>query len=195
MLTRLNCLPGLIAFWAIALLGTSAALGQDSVVEFKKILREEAAFDETDFAALEQGQTVVRLLPVKDKREVAVSGLVSLQVPAEVFLQSFRENMFRKSNPAILEIGSFSAAPTLDDLQTLTIEDRDLEDLKECVVGDCKLKLSAMMIARGKTSSGKTALGIEGARMIPSALTSSTANNASALPDLSTMAPPRRCGS
>src|SRR5207248_3300187 len=96
----------------------------------------------------EQGQPVVRLLPVKHKREVAVSGLVSLQVRPEVFLQSFRENMARKSNSAILEVGSFSTAPTLDDLQTLTIEDRDLEDLKKCVVGDCKLKLSAMMIER-----------------------------------------------
>jgi hypothetical protein len=33
-------------------------------------------------------------------------------------------------------------------LQTLTFEDRDLEDLKECVVGDCKMKLSAKMIER-----------------------------------------------
>jgi hypothetical protein len=128
--------------------GVNTASAQNSGAEFQKILREKAEFDETDFAALGQGQTVVRLLPVKDKREVAVSGLVSLQVPAEVFLQSFRENMFRNSNPAILEIGRFSAAPTLDDLQTLTIEDRDLEDLKECVVGDCKLKLSTAMIER-----------------------------------------------
>jgi len=35
-------------------------------------------------AALQQGETVVKLLPPQDKREVAVSGLVSLQVPAEV---------------------------------------------------------------------------------------------------------------
>jgi hypothetical protein len=148
MLTRLNCLLGFIAFFAVGLPGTSAALAQNSVAEFQKTLREQTAFDENDFAALERGQTVVRLLPVKDRREVAVSGLVGLQVPAEIFLQSFRENMFRKSSPAILEIGSFSAAPTLDDLQALTIEDRDLEDLKECVVGDCKLKLSATMIQR-----------------------------------------------
>ena len=148
MLTRLNCLLGFVAVCAIMWLGTNAGLAQRSVAEFHKILREKAAFDETDFAALEQGQTVVRLLPVQDKREVAVCGLVSLQVPAEVFLQSFRESMARKSNPAILEIGSFSSTPTLDDLQTLTIEDRDLEDLKECVVGDCELKLSAAMIER-----------------------------------------------
>ena len=148
MLTRLNSILIFAAFCAIALLGTNAALAQNSVTEFQKILREKAAFDATDFAALEQGQTVVRLLPVKDKREVAVSGLVSLQVPAEMFLQSFRESMAQKSNPAILQIGRFSAAPTLSDFQTLTFEDRDLEDLKQCVVGDCKLKLSALMIER-----------------------------------------------
>ncbi len=148
MLSRFNCLLGFTAVFAIALLGTNNALAQNSVAEFQNILREKAAFDETDFAALEQGQTVVRLLPVKDKREVAVSGLVRLQVPADVFLKSFRESMAQKNNPAILEIGGFSAAPTLEDLQTLTFEDRDLEDLKECIVGDCKLKLSVTMIER-----------------------------------------------
>jgi hypothetical protein len=56
--------------------------------------------------------------------------------------------MVTKSNPAILEIGRFSNHPTLDDLKDLTFEARDLEDLKKCVVGNCKLKLSADMIER-----------------------------------------------
>ena len=142
------CLLVLITFCAIVCLGSNAGLAQHSVPEFHKILREKEAFDETDLAALEQGENVVRLLPVVDKREVAVCGLMSLQVPAEVFLQSFRESMAQKSNPAILEIGTFSGTPTLDDLRALTIENGDIEDLKECVVGDCQLKLSAMMIER-----------------------------------------------
>jgi len=142
------CLLVFITVFAIVCLDTNAVLAQHSVAEFHKILREKAAFDEIDFAALTQGQTVVSLLPAKDKREVAVFGLVGLQVPAEVFLQSFRESMTRKSNPAILEIGRFSSTPTLDDVQSLTIEDRDIDDLKECVVGDCAVKLSAVMIER-----------------------------------------------
>ena len=148
MLRRITSLPVFISFCAILWLCTNAAWAQNSAVDFHKILREKIAFDETDFAALEQGETVVKLLPPQDKREVAVSGLVSLQVPAEVFLQSFRESMCRKSNPAILEIGSFSSQPTLDDLKDLTIESREIEDLKKCVVGDCQLKLSATMIER-----------------------------------------------
>ena len=144
----INKLPVLVASCAIVWLCTSAALAQSSVAEFHAVLREKVNFDQADFAALQQGQTVVKLLPAQDKREVAVSGLVSLQVPAEVFLKSFRENMSRKSNPAILEIGSFSNQPTLDDLKGLTFENRDIEDLKKCVVGDCQLKLSAIMIER-----------------------------------------------
>lgn len=147
MLTR-NSLLIFFTFCIVIWLVPSTGLAQNSVAEFHNLLRAKAAFDETGFAALEQGQTVVRLLPVQDKREVAVCGLVGLQVPADVFLQSFREGMARRTNPAILEIGTLGSTPSIDDLRTLTFEDRDLDDMKECVVGDCRLKLSAAMIER-----------------------------------------------
>jgi len=127
---------------------SNAALAQQPVTEFHKSLADKAALDEIDFAALARGETVVNLLPAKDKREVAVCGLVGLRVPAEVFLESFRESMTRKSNAAILEIGRFSSTPTLTDLQGFTIEDRDIDDMRACLVGDCRLKLSAGMIER-----------------------------------------------
>lgn len=137
-----------LAVFLIVGLDTNNAQAQQSLAEFQKSLGEKAGLDEIDFAALARGETVVNLLPAKDKREVAVSGLIGLRAPAEVFLHSFRESMTRKSNAAILEIGRFSATPTLNDLQGFTIEDRDIEDLKACIVGDCRLKLSARMIER-----------------------------------------------
>ena len=142
------CLLILITFGAMVCLGANSGLAQHSVSEFSEILREKEAFDENDLAALEQGENVVKLLPVMDNKEVAVCGLMSLHVPAEVFLQSFKQSMAQKSNPAILEVGTFSTTPTLNDLRALTIEDGDLDDLKDCVVGDCQLKLSALMIQR-----------------------------------------------
>jgi len=125
----------------------SICLAQSSVVESQVHPREKAIFDKIGLAT-EEGQPFVKLLPVQDKREVAVCGLVNLQVPAVVFLQSFRESMVRKSDPAILEIGRFNSTPTIDDLQGLTLEPRDIDDLKDCVAGDCKVKLSAGMIHR-----------------------------------------------
>ena len=122
-------------------------LAESSVPESQVRPAEKAIVDKIGLAT-DEAQPVVKLLPVQDTREVAVCGLVNLQVPAEVFLQSFRESMVRKSDPAILEIGRFNSTPTIDDLQGLTIETRDIDDLKACVAGDCKVKLSAGMIQR-----------------------------------------------
>jgi len=129
-------------------LGAGSALAQASMAEFQQALREKAAFSEPDFAALQLNQPVVRLVPAADKREVAVTGLVNINATAEEFLRSYRDSMMRKSNSAILEIGSFGREPAVADLDGLTLEPGDIDDLKECVVGDCQIKLSAPMIER-----------------------------------------------
>ena len=144
MLTRNQCLLCTL----LVCLGTSTALAQTSFTEFQKVLVQKAAFEQTDFATLSREQPVARLVPVSDKREVAVSGLVNVRASAEDFLRSYREGMTRKNNAAILEIGSFAKEPSLADLQNLTVDVQDIEDLKECVVGECQVKLSAAMIER-----------------------------------------------
>jgi hypothetical protein len=129
-------------------LAASTVWGQASLADFQKTLEQKAAFQSTDFAALQLNQPVVRLAPTSDKREIAVAGLINVRADAEEFLRSYRDSMTRKTNPAILEIGSFGPEPTLNDLAGLTLEPGDIEDLKDCVVGDCELKLSAAMIER-----------------------------------------------
>jgi hypothetical protein len=129
-------------------LGASAAFAQASMAEFQQVLREKASFAEPDFAALQLNQAVVRLAPTANKREVAVTGLVNTNASAEQFLRLYCDNMMRKNNAAILEICSFNQEPTLADLEALTLETDDIDDLKECVVGNCQIKLSAAMIER-----------------------------------------------
>ncbi|MCA1577483.1 MAG: hypothetical protein LC794_09000 [Acidobacteria bacterium] len=148
MLTRVRHLPVLLLACAVLSAATSAAQAQTSLPELQKILREKVAFDETDFAALQRGETIVTLAPVQDKREIAVSGLVNLRANADEFLRSYRDSLTRKSNAAVLEVGMFSSSPSVADLEKLTLEAKDVEDLKNCVVGNCELKLSAAMIER-----------------------------------------------
>ena len=144
MLTRFQLL-----IWALVItFGANTTLAQGSLAEFQKLLQQKASFEATDFAALQLEQPVVRVVPVSDKREVAVSGLINIRAGADEFLRSYRESMTQKNNSAILEIGSFAKEPALTDLQNLTIDTQDIEDLKECVVGDCQVKLSAAMIER-----------------------------------------------
>jgi hypothetical protein len=148
ILSRIHHLPEFMAIFVLTWFGAVTSLGQTSVQEFQNVLRDQAAFTADNFSALERGEMVVKLLPVKDRREVAVCGLMRLQVPLAVSLQAFQESMTQRNSNSILEIGKFSNPPGLEDLQALTLEDRDIEDLKQCVVGDCKLKMSAAMIER-----------------------------------------------
>src|SRR4030095_3836095 len=132
----------------LSCLAASSVMAQTSHAEFQKLLSEKAAFAETDFAALQLNQPIVRSIPTSDRAEIAVSGLVNIHAAAEEFLRSYRNSMRQKSNAAILEIGAFGIQPSLGDLATLTLESRDIEDLKKCVVGECQIKLSAAIIER-----------------------------------------------
>jgi hypothetical protein len=148
MLTRVSHLPVLVLACSLLCSTAGTVQGQTSLPEFQKLLQEKAAFADTDFAALQRGETIVKLGPVQDKREVAVSGLISLRASADDFLRSYRDSLTHRNNAAVLEIGSFGSTPTLADLQNLTLEPEDIEDLKECAVGECDIKLSAAMIER-----------------------------------------------
>ena len=144
MLTRKqNLLCTLLVCFA-----ASTTLAQASLAEFQQLLREKASFEERDVAALELNQPVVRLVPPSNKREVAVTGLVNINASAEDFLRSYRDSMLQKSNAAILQIGRFGPEPALADIAGLSLEAKDIEDLKECVAGACQVKLSAPMIER-----------------------------------------------
>jgi hypothetical protein len=137
-----------MVIFALGWFGAVTSLGQDSDQEFRKVLRDEAAFTANDFSALERGEMVVRLLPLGNRREVAICGVMRMPVPIAVSLQAFQESMTQRGRESVLEIGKFSNPPSLEDVQALTLEDRDIEDLKQCVVGQCELKMSAAMIER-----------------------------------------------
>ena len=148
MLTRARSLPVAFFVGALICLAATGALAQSSTSELQRILSEKAAFEPADFAALQQGHTIVKLTPITDKREVAASGVVSLRTSAEKFLWSYLDSMTRQNNQTVLEAGRFGSAPAVADLQQLTIDSQDLDDLKQCVTGDCQIKLSATMIER-----------------------------------------------
>jgi hypothetical protein len=137
-----------MAIFVLTCLCAITSPGQTSVQEFRNLLRDQAGFTADDFLAIDRGEIVVRLLPVKDKREVAVCGLARTQAPVDASLVAFRNSMTQQNQKAILGAGKFSSPPSLEDLQALTLEGRDIEDLKRCVVGACKLKMSAAMIER-----------------------------------------------
>jgi hypothetical protein len=116
----------------------------------RPFLRKAIQFTDAQFAALEKGEAVIKQLVTTDKAEVAAFGVVKVKGTQDTFLKKIREiHVFRKV-PEVLQIGRFSAVPTLEDLQGLTWEPGDIDALKRCVPGKCDVKIGAAGLERLK---------------------------------------------
>src|SRR5438874_8685015 len=98
MLKKKLILLMLIACFGVLWLGVNDSVAQNSNAVLQQIFRDKAELAESDLTALDQGETVIKPLPARDKREIAMGGAVRVQSSAESFLQSFRDNMIRKRN-------------------------------------------------------------------------------------------------
>src|SRR5258708_6315077 len=121
-----------LVFLALILLSSAAGPAQSLAEEFRRYLREQAAFSDVDFAALDRGATVVKLLPVDEKKQVSVCGVVRLQNVAGISMADLRESFNQKGSKSLLDLVKFSAEPVLDDLRSLKMEKRDIEEIKKC---------------------------------------------------------------
>ena len=126
--------------------------GRTADADLRKALTQRASFSADQIAALERGEMVVKLIPSNDRREVAVSGVLALPSDPETALKAFQLSASQLKQKSTLQSGKFSNLPRVDDVESLTLSDRDIADLKTCTLGDCKLKLSAAMIQRFQKS-------------------------------------------
>jgi hypothetical protein len=120
----------------------SVALGATAP---KDLLRAIAGFTDADWAAVDRGDVVSKLLDT-DPREVAVAGAVRITGRREQLVARFRDLQTLKG-PVVLDVGRFSAVPDPSDLQRVTLDERSL-DLRACQPGDCPVRLSAADVAR-----------------------------------------------
>lgn len=151
MSSYIQTLLKVIVFCAFLFSIVSLSSAQTSVQKLREIFREQAAFNSDDFSALEKGETIIKFLPTKDKREVAICGIVRLQNASEISLDEFQKSLTQRNNKSLIDGGKFSNPPILDDIRSVEFEKNDIEAMKKCEVGKCDLKLSEAMIKRIQT--------------------------------------------
>lgn len=145
---HIRTLQKVLIFAALAWAGVVACPAQTSNEELRNVLLKQAAFNAEEFSALERGEVVVKPLPANDKREVAFCGVVRLRGEPAALLATFKESLTRSGNRVILGGGRIGAPPAPEDLHALSLDDGEIEDMKRCADGGCKVKLSAAMITR-----------------------------------------------
>jgi hypothetical protein len=104
-------------------------------------------FTAAQITAVERGEAVAKVLRT-ERREIAVFGAVRIQGRRDLLIDRYRDVTNLRKSDIVLQIGTFSRPPRTEDLQTLTFEDYDLDAPRNCVPGDCPVRLSSDMMAR-----------------------------------------------
>lgn len=93
--------------------------------------------------ALAAGGLVTKLLDSEPGKEMAVLGIVWINAPPAAYVDLVKDIEHFENGGAFLMTRRISDPPRLDDFAELDLPDDDLNDLRNCRVGDCEVKLSA----------------------------------------------------
>ena len=116
-----------------------SASAQDVPVELAAEMRD-AGFSDAQITTVKAGGIVTRILPQRDDNAAFVTGVVRIAAPDYALADGVRSiEVFRRGRT--LQIGRFGTPPTMEDIQPLVLERRDLDDLRNCRVGDCDVQI------------------------------------------------------
>ncbi len=143
------CFPACIS---LSMAVSIVAFPQAKESKLASMLVKQIKLTDAEMAGLSQGRVLARMLKSKDKREVTGLGMIRINISQEEFLKRYRDIATFKQGPEVLQIGKFGNPAKIQDVQGLTLDPGDIEDLKSCKPGSCDLKLSTDMIDKLKAS-------------------------------------------
>ena len=133
------------AGWLLRMPEASVAAGAQRALPpaFDSFLAEEAHATPADREALLAGNPLIKLLDADPAKEVAVFGAIWVNARSATYAQQVRNIEQFERGGAFRITKRISDPPRADDFDALSLAPEDFDDLKNCKVGDCTLKLGA----------------------------------------------------
>lgn len=122
--------------------------GQQPPARLVQFLRQSIGLDSAQLVSIGGGQAVVKVLDTPIKRDVAIFGIISVDVSRAAYVGRVRDVRNSLRTPTRARFGIFSDPATLADVQEVTLRDEDVSDLKACQPGKCDWKLPATEMQR-----------------------------------------------
>ena len=94
------------------------------------------------------GSPVTKLLEVDESEEVAVFGAVWIDAPMRRYVELLSDIEHFEKGRSFRVTRRISTPPRLEDFAELYLPERDVEDLRTCRVGRCKVKLDEQALHR-----------------------------------------------
>ena len=131
----------------LILLQAAAVVPQRSA-PLTRFLEQSIGLDTAQLAALERGEPVAKVLEARDRRDVALFGIVTVAMSREAFARAARDlpAALRASNRT--HLGIFGTPATEADATAFTVTSKDAAEMKSCKPGDCVVKLPAVDMQR-----------------------------------------------
>jgi hypothetical protein len=123
-------------------------------------LRQAIQLNEHELNASADGEAVAKLLPDSDSREIAVFGMVQVDVPRPFYVGLASAFPSSLRTPMRTRLAVFSDPVADSDVAGFSLSPDDIRDLVQCRPGACDLKLSATGMARARAvidSAGRNA--------------------------------------
>ena len=89
---------------------------------------------------------MVKTLPPRTPAEVLLFGAVYIHASPETYFQFARNFDRLRKVPGFLALGVFTDPPQLSDLRGFAFDSDDIEDLKNCEPGNCRIQMPATSI-------------------------------------------------
>jgi hypothetical protein len=138
----------------------AGALGaQQPESALASFLRGDIGLSAAQLEAASRGSVVVKVLETTNQRDVAVFGVVAVDVPRDAYVRRLRDFRTSLRSPTRTKLGIFSNPPALADVREVTADDEAVAELRKCRPGSCNFKMPAadMTRARATLSSGSDA--------------------------------------
>src|SRR6266487_1599238 len=132
----------------LSLIAAAPMQGQAAPAPLVRFLRQSIGLDSAQLVLVERGDAVVKVLDTRDRREVAVFGIITADVPREAYADRVRDFPTSLRTPTRSRLGIFRDPANTADVEAVTISPRDVADMKDCRPGDCVVKLPATDMRR-----------------------------------------------
>ncbi len=137
-----------ILFWVLLLWPNFSIAAEDTGDPLHRFLKNDMAFSEKEFNSFKEGKTVTKRLKTDTKHEVANISIARVNVPKEFFLRNYEKKGMNLETASASSWGIIRMPPKVDDLKELTLPKGDIEALKTCKPGDCKVKAPIVAIRK-----------------------------------------------
>jgi hypothetical protein len=106
-------------------------------------LKQGAKLSDSQIRSIESGSSFSKVLDTGDNMDVVLFGVVHVNAQIGSFAGLYQDVDRLRQTDEYLGIGSFGKPASLPDLASLTLDDSDIDSLKDCAPGDCAIQLPA----------------------------------------------------